>query len=79
MLIWLAFFQIWKKGTVRRDKVCPLEVWCEAFGGDRKDFTYQKNKEIKEIITRTGKWELAKSGIRFGKIYGNQRGFFRKM
>ena len=68
-----------EKGTVRRDKVCPLEVWCEAFGGDRKDFTYQKNKEIKEIITRTGKWELAKSGIRFGKIYGNQRGFFRKM
>ena len=68
-----------EKGTVRRDKVCPLEVWCEAFGGDRKDFTYQKNKEIKEIITRTGKWELSKKTVRFGNIYGVQRGFFRKV
>ena len=67
-----------EKGTVRRDKVCPLEVWCEAFGGDRKDFTYQKNKEIKEIITRTGKWEQTKYSIRFGNIYGHQRGFCRK-
>lgn len=66
-----------EKGTVRRDKVCPLEIWCEAFGGDRKDFTYQKNKEIKEIITRTGKWELVKTNMRFGNIYGVQRGFKR--
>jgi len=35
-------------------------VWCEAFGGDRKDFNYQKSKEIKDIIIRTGEWEQAK-------------------
>ncbi len=71
-------FGVKTAGTVRREKVCPLEIWCEAFGGDRKDFNYQKSKEIKDIIIRTGEWEQAKSGLRFGSIYGNQRGFLRK-
>ena len=53
-------------------------VWCGAFGGDRKDFNYQKSKEIKDIIIRTGEWEQVKYSIRFGDIYGNQRGFKRK-
>lgn len=71
-------FGVKEEGTVVRDKVCPLEVWCEAFGGDRKDFNYQKSKEIKDIINRTGEWEQVKYSIRFGDIYGNQRGFKRK-
>lgn len=72
-------FGVKAEGTVRRDRVCPLEVWCEAFGGERKDFTYQKCKEIKEIIARTGEWVASKNGVQFGKIYGLQRGFTRKI
>ena len=53
-------------------------VWCEAFGGDRKDFSYQKSKEIKDIIIRTGEWEQVKNNFKFGDIYGRQRGFRRK-
>lgn len=68
-----------QSGTNQRNRVCPLEVWCEAFGGDRKDFTYQKSKEIKDIIMRTGEWEQTKTNARFGEIYGVQRGFIRKM
>ncbi len=71
-------FGIKAEGTVRRERVCPLEVWCEAFGGDRKDFNYQKCTEIKDIINRTGEWVATKSTMRFGRIYGNQRGFVRK-
>ena len=67
-----------QSGTNQRNRVCPLEVWCEAFGGDRKDFTYQKSKEIKDIIMRTGEWEPM-STSRFGDLYGTQRGFKRKM
>ena len=54
-------------------------VWCGAFGGDRKDFNYQKSKEIKDIIIRTGEWEQVKSNQRFGNLYGSQRGFRRKV
>ncbi len=68
-----------QNGTNQRNRVCPLEVWCEAFGGDRKDFTYQKSKEIKDIIMRTGEWEQTKTNARFGEIYGVQRGFIRKV
>ena len=68
-----------QSGTNQRNRVCPLEVWCEAFGGDRKDFTYQKSKEIKDIIMRTGEWEQTKTNARFGEIYGVQRGFIRKV
>lgn len=71
-------FGVKPEGTVKRERVCPLEVWCEAFGGDRKDFNYQRCKEIKDIIARTGEWVAVKSGMRFGQIYGNQRGFMRK-
>lgn len=70
-------FGVKEEGTVLRDKVCPLEVWCEAFGGDRKDFNYQKSKEIKDIIIRTGEWEQVKNAFKFGPIYGRQRGFRR--
>ena len=52
-------------------------VWCGAFGGDRKDFNYQKSKEIKDIINRTGEWEQVKNAFKFGPIYGRQRGFRR--
>lgn len=62
-------------GTVRREKVCALEVWCEALGGDRKDFNILKAKEIQEVIERTGQWDKLKTPSRFGAIYGNQRGY----
>lgn len=65
------------KGSTPRLKVCALEVWCEMFNGDKKDFTMQKSKEIKGIILKTGDWEPMKYPVLFGKLYGNQRGFDR--
>lgn len=70
-------FGVKAEGTVRREKVCPLEVWCEAFGGEKKDFNYQRCKEIKDIIVRIDGWETIKSNSRFGALYGSQRGFQR--
>lgn len=60
-----------------REKVCPMEVWCEMLGGDKKDLTTPRSKEISDIILKTGKWEKAKSCLKFGKLYGQQRGFTR--
>lgn len=65
------------RGKIQREKVCTLEVWCEALNGEKRDFTLTRSKEIQDIILKTGKWEKAKSCLKFGKLYGQQRGFTR--
>lgn len=65
------------EGTITRDRVCPLEIWCELLNGDKKDMSVQRSREIREIILKTGEWEQMKSSSRFGELYGTQRGFIR--
>lgn len=68
-------FKAQKTKGHKREKVCVMEIWLELLNGDKKDLTPQKSREIKNIIEKTGEWE--KATIRFGKIYGRQRGFIR--
>lgn len=62
---------------VPRDRVCALEIWCEAFGGQAKDFRYSEAAEINDILRSLPGWEKAPNGARFGYC-GKQRGFLRK-
>lgn len=68
-----------EEGTVERQKVCPLEIWCELFQGDKKDFNITKSKEIKDVILKTGEWGQEAKRLRFGDLYGTQRGFIREI
>lgn len=70
-------FGVSAEGKINREKVCALEIWCEALNGDKKDFTISRSKEIQDIILKTGKWEKVKTTLKFGQLYGNQRGFTR--
>lgn len=63
----------------QREKVCILEMWCEIFGGQKKDLTRQKSNELTEIIIKTGEWERSGKTLHFGGVYGKQRGFVRIM
>lgn len=72
-------FGVKVEGTVVRERVCPLEIWCELFNGDKKDLTLQRSREFREIILKTGEWEQMKSSSRFGELYGTQRGYIRKI
>ncbi len=65
------------KGSIKREKVCPLEIWCEMFYGDRKDFDRRKSREIKDILSKIDGWEDMKKVANFGNLYGSQRGFAR--
>lgn len=65
-------------GGIKREKVCPIEVWCEWYNGDKRDFTLQKSKEIRDVISKIDGWEAVKA-IRFGELYGTQRGFKRNL
>lgn len=60
-----------------RDRVCALEVWCEALDGRQKDMTYSDALEINGILEATAGWVRSKNGIRCGYC-GLQKGFLRR-
>lgn len=59
---------------VHRDRICALEIWCEAFGGAIKDLKNSDAREINNIIATVSGWERSNSAKRMGP-YGTQRGF----
>lgn len=74
----------WNGGThdpvalVDRERVCALEVWVEALGGDIKNMRAQDTKEINAVIATMPEWKKSKSVLRFNQDYGVQRGFVRQ-
>jgi predicted P-loop ATPase len=75
--------EAWRSGgvkyegkTVKRSRVCVLEIWCEALGKLRGDLKAGDSREINQILERIPGWEAAGS-IYAGKPYNNQRCFKR--
>lgn len=62
------------EGTVIRDTVCLLEIWCELFEGNRRNFTNIDQREFKAIMDHIG-WERV-GNARLGP-YGFQRAYQR--
>ncbi|MBR0575696.1 hypothetical protein KCG48_04990 [Proteiniclasticum sp. BAD-10] len=65
-------------GNVQRDKICVAEVWAECYGGDPKNLTPLKSREINDILRTFDDWEQAGESLRFGAAYGKQRAFLKK-
>ena len=59
---------------VPRDRICALEVWCEAFGGSIKEMKNADTRELNAIMAATPGWQKIGGTLRFGP-YGAQRGF----
>lgn len=59
---------------VPRDKICSMEVWCEALNGDVKAIKYTDAVEINAVIASMEGWKRMKKTTRFG-YYGAQKGF----
>lgn len=67
-------------GSVQRERVCALEIWCEVMEGDRKNLQNAKAREIIDILQAIKGWSPYSKGVgkmRFGKLYGVQRAFIR--
>ena len=62
---------------IPRDRICALEIWCEAFGGSPRDLRYSEAVEINDILRSMPGWEKTPGSVRFGYC-GKQRGFMRK-
>lgn len=68
-----------KADSVQRDRVCTEEIWVECLGGAKGKCTPIKQTEIRNALATVAKrkgW-VKKSGIRFGSMYGTQRGYLR--
>ena len=61
----------------KRDRVCAVEIWCEALGGEIRNFRRQDAQEINGILSKIEGWERAKNTLKYGVGYGAQRGFVR--
>ena len=64
-------------GTVTRDRVMPIEIWCECFGRDAAGMQRADSLAIAAILKQLG-WEKGK--VARAKGYENARGnyFFKK-
>lgn len=67
------------KGTdgTKRDRVCAMEIWQELFGKDAGSFNKVAAREINAMIDNVEGWKKADKAIKFGKLYGTQRGYKR--
>lgn len=60
---------------VKRDKICALEVWCEALGGDVKLLRKSDTREINDILSSIKGLKKSTKAMRFISDYGVQKGF----
>lgn len=68
------------KGTMRRNQVCVMEIWCECFGKSRESIKKADSYEIEGILNQIGGWakyEGNKTGKKAVPMYGVQRVFVR--
>ena len=70
-----------QEGTIRRDRVCISEIWCELLGREITDIKRFDIDEIHSLMRQIENWEKY-SGNKTGKIkfklYGVQRAYVRK-
>lgn len=69
-------------GSLDRERVCTLEIWCECFGKEAANLKKADAYEINAILTRIEGWkkyEGNKQGNFKFPIYGSQRAYIREV
>lgn len=60
------------KGTIRREAVSNLEIWCECFGRSASDMKPSDSYSIAALMTQIPGWERGNKSKKL-RIYGKQR------
>lgn len=64
----------------KKTKTCPLEIYCECFGGNIQNFSAKDKKAIEGILDMSGHWlKVDASKKYFGKDYGRQRYYTKSL
>ena len=72
-----AWLESGADGVTRREKVCILEIWTEALGGNPDRLDRYGIKEIRDIMTRMPGWERQGENKATIRPYGRQRYYKR--
>lgn len=64
-------------GTVKRTRVCVMEIWCECFGKEQANLKRLDGNEIRAIMSRIKEWKKYDSKLHF-PIYGILQCYLRK-
>lgn len=77
--------QVWRSGgmkcddaTAPRQRVCAIEIWCEALGMHRGAMRQRDAREINNLLARMPGWGCIGHAIQAGRPYGKQRCFDKK-
>lgn len=65
------------KGTVRREQVSNIEIWCECFGKPKEDLKPSDSYAIAAIMVRIEGWSKPEQRRRI-PLYGLQRVYVRE-
>ena len=85
-----AYMEIWQRrnfigdpseptqpqGSIRRNSVCNLEIWCECFGKPKEDIRPADSYAIAAIMERVEGWERSSKPLPHA-ICGKQRVYVR--
>ena len=63
-------------GSVKRTKVCNMEIWCECFGKDQATMKKSDSFEISAIMQKMEGWDKAER--EYFDFYGQQRAYIRQ-
>lgn len=72
---WLADEK--NEGTVKRDRVCILEIWAECLGKDPNSITRRDSFELSRLMKTIKGWKPYGGAVRF-RHYGVQKAYIRK-
>ncbi len=61
-------------GTIKRERVCNMEIWCECFEKERANLKRQDANEIASIMAKIDDWKKSDKKMSFG-IYGIVSGY----
>ncbi len=64
------------EGTVKRQTVSNIEIWCECFGKGKEEMRPSDSYAISTIMVRIEGWEKTDKSRR-SPIYGKQRIYMR--
>lgn len=67
-------------GSIKRKKVCVMEIWCECFGKERQNIKKADSYEIEGILNKIGGWkryDANSTGKTKVPLYGVQKTFVR--
>jgi predicted P-loop ATPase len=76
-ILWLSHEDALEFGTVRRDRVCAMEIWVECMGRRASDLDRRNSQAITDIMLQLKDWYRGEGTMRIPG-YGAPRGFHRK-